>query len=221
MAINPIFLVDLIKALGMTSACAFSMFLILFWVISYDSIATCPPMQGHFEIYGNEIRLLDRCLKDLKLKKDDSEDVNELVSKLPIVRVDPAEHLVKNGKYKIEIENFIRCKGGSVPGCFFSPHVIQLLDRSTKGQLVFEKPPSSAHTLVRFSSLTIYKSWDLQLIDTLDYLHSISIVHCNLRTDNFVFSDNGKSEVVCDLESRWRKRSVPEFSFQGGLEDSR
>lgn len=179
-----------------------------------------PPKQGHFQIDGNVIRHLDRCLEHPEPYEDDSEDVSELVSKLPVICVDPAEHFVKKGKYRSEIENLIRCQGGSVPGRILSPHIIQLLGRSAEGQLVFPRLSSSARTLGRFSSLAVYKSWILQLIDALDCLHSVGIVHRDLRADNLVFSADGKRLVVCDLESRWGERSAPEVAFQGGLEDS-
>ncbi|KAJ5591876.1 uncharacterized protein N7459_002245 [Penicillium hispanicum] len=158
-----------------------------------------PPMSGHFEIDGNDVRPLDHCLEHSWLIEDDSEDVSELVSKLPLVCVHPAKHFVKKGKYRSEIEN---------------------LTRSADGQLVFERLSSSARTLGRFSSLAVYKSWILQLIDSLDFLHSIGIVHRDLRADNLLFSDNGERLVVCDLESRWGQRSAPEVAFHGGLEDS-
>lgn len=146
--------------------------------------------------------------------------MSELVSKLPLVRVDPAKHFLKKGKYRSEIENLIRCQGGSVPGHSLSPNIIQLLGRSIDGQLVFEKLSPSPLTLSRFSSLAVYKSWILQLIDALDCLYSLGIVHRDLRSANLLFSDDGERLVVCHLESRWGERSAPEVAFQGGLEDS-
>ncbi|OAA60810.1 Protein kinase-like domain protein [Cordyceps fumosorosea ARSEF 2679] len=146
---------------------------------------------------------------------DDSEDVSELVSKLPLVSVDPAKHFVKKGKYRSEVENLIKCQGGSVPGHPFSPNIIQLLGRSSDGQLVFEKLWSSARTLGHFSSLALYKSWILQLIDALHCLHSVGIIHRDLRTDNLLFSNDGQRLVVCDLESRWGERKAPEVAFKG------
>lgn len=179
-----------------------------------------PPVSGHFEIDGDHIRPLDHCLEHPDPTEDDSEDVTELVSKLPLVRVDPESHFIKNGKYQSEIENLIRCQGGSVPGHRLSPHIVQLLGKSSDGRLVFEKLSSSARTLSRFSSLAIYKSWILQLIDALECLHSLGIVHRDLRADNLLFSEDGNRLVVCDLESRWGERSAPEVAPQGGPEDS-
>lgn len=179
-----------------------------------------PPLSGHFEIDGDDIRPLSCCLEHPELIEDDSEDVSELVTKLPLVRVDPAKHFVKKGKYRSEIENLTRCQGGSVPGHPLSPNIIQLLGRSADGQLVFEKLSSSQGTLGRFSSLAVYRSWILQLIDALDCLHSVGIVHRDLRVANLLFSEDGERLVVCDLEGRWGERWAPEVAFQGGLEDS-
>lgn len=54
----------------------------------------------------------------------------------------------------------------------------------------------------------------------MDFLHSIGIVHRDLRADNLLFSDSGERLVACNLESRWGQRSAPEIAFHGGLEDS-
>jgi hypothetical protein len=109
-----------------------------------------PPMSGHFEIDGDDIHPLDRCLEHPPLLEDDSEDISDLVSKLPLVDVDPAKYFMKKGNYRSEIENLIKCQGDSVPGHPPSPHLIQLLGRSADGKLVFEKLSSSARTLGHF-----------------------------------------------------------------------
>lgn len=139
---------------------------------------------------------------------------------LPLVEIDPAKHFVKKGKYRSEIENLKQCQGGSVPGQTISPHLVQLLGRSDDGRLVFHKLSSCARTLGRFSTLAVYKSWILQLIDGLSALHSVGIVHRDLRADNLVFSEDGKHLAICDLESRWGEREAPEVAFDGGLGDS-
>lgn len=125
------------------SACAFLTFPVLSQAISYGSVATCHLCRA---ILRSDIRPLDRCLEHPGLIEDDSEDVSELVSKLPLVRVHSAKHFLKKGKYRSEIENLTRCQGGSIPGHPLSPHVIQLLGWSADGQLVFEKLSSSAHS---------------------------------------------------------------------------
>ncbi|KAM3497095.1 hypothetical protein MY10362_009539 [Beauveria mimosiformis] len=136
-----------------------------------------PATSGHFEV-----------------DEDDSEDVTELISKPPPVSVNPAKHFQKKAKYRSEVENLIKCQGGSLS--------------------------SSARTLASFSSLAVYKSWILQLIDALHCLRSVGIVHRNLRADNLLLSNDGQRLVVCDLESRWGERKAPEVAFTGGLEDS-
>ncbi|TQV96965.1 serine/threonine protein kinase [Cordyceps javanica] len=179
-----------------------------------------PAMSGHFEVDGDDVRALNCCLEHPEVLEDDSEDVSELVSKLPLVPVNPAKHFVKKGKYRSEVENLIKCQAGSVPGHPHSPNIIQLLGRSSDGQLVFEKLSSSARTLANVSSLAVYKSWILQLIDALHCLHSVGIIHRDLSADNLLFSNDGQRLVVCDLESRWGEREAPEVAFKGGLEDS-
>lgn len=181
-----------------------------------------PALSGHFEIDGDDVRPLDSssCEELPPPTEDDSEDVSESLSKLPRISVDPAKHFVKKSKYRSEIENLLKCQGGSVPGHPLSPNIIQLLGKSAGGQLVFEKLSSSAQTLGGFSSLAVYKSWILQLIHALDCLHSVGIVHRDLRADNLLFSGDGARLVVCDLEGRWGERKAPEVAFHGGLESS-
>ncbi|OAR05684.1 hypothetical protein LLEC1_06410 [Akanthomyces lecanii] len=174
-----------------------------------------PAMSGHFEVDGDDIRPLSCCLEYPEAIEDDSEDVSELVAKLPLISINPAKHFLKKSKYRSEIANLIKCQGHPL-----SLSVVQLLGRSSDGQIVFEKLSSSARTLGGFSSLAVYKSWLLQLIDALHCLHSLGIVHRDLRTNNLLFSNDGQRLVVCDLESRWGERRAPEVAFKGGLEDS-
>lgn len=54
-------------------------------------------------------------------------------------------------------------------------------------------------------------------MDALDCLHSVGIVHRDLRANNFFLSADGKHLVACDLESRGGERSAPEVAFHGGL----
>ncbi|TFB00856.1 hypothetical protein CCMA1212_007397 [Trichoderma ghanense] len=201
----------------MVSACGSLTFLELSQVIYYGNL---PPRLGHFEIDGNDIRPLDRCLEHPEPTEDDSEDVSELLSRLPPVFVDSTKQFLKKCKYRSEIENLIRCQDGAVPGHPISPNIVRLLGRSADGQLVFEKLSSSACTFGRFSSLTVYKRWNLQLVDALACLHSVGIVHRDLRTANLLFSHDGERLVVCDLESRWGEREAPELAFQGGPDNS-
>jgi hypothetical protein len=177
-----------------------------------------PPVSGHFEIEGDVIRSLDKCPDFPPLVEDDFEDVEDLVSQLPVVEVDPSCHFVKKGKYRSEIENLLRCQGGSCPGSVGSQHLIRLLGASSDGQLVFEKLATRGPMLARFSSLGVYKRWILHIIDALNYLHSLGIVHRDLRIDNCLFTPDGSRLVVCDLESRWGQRAASEIAFDGGLD---
>jgi hypothetical protein len=86
--------------------------------------------------------------------------VGELVAKLPLVDMDPKKHFTKQGKYRTEIRNLIKCQGGVVPGGPLSPHIVQLRGRSTDGKLVFDKCRGSAGILGRFSSVSTYKRSD-------------------------------------------------------------
>ncbi|KAK4183564.1 kinase-like domain-containing protein [Podospora australis] len=152
--------------------------------------------------------------------EDDFEDVSDLVAKLPLIQVDPSKHFTKKGKYRSEIENLLKCQGGSCPGTVLSPHLVHLLGASADGQLVFEKLSTRGPVLARFFSLETYKRWILDIIDALSCLHSLGIVHRDLRIDNCLFAQDGSRLVVCDLESRWGQRAAPEIAFDGGVEDS-
>lgn len=179
-----------------------------------------PIRPGHFEIDGDGIRELERCLPHPDFVGDDSEDVSENVASLPLVQVDSACHFLKKPKYNSEIQNLRMCQNGSVPGYSASQNIIRLLGRSSNGELVFEKLRPSQATLALYSSLAIYKTWILQLLDGLECLHSLGIIHKDLRADNLLFSTDASRFIACDLESRWGERQAPEVSPDGGLEDS-
>lgn len=142
-----------------------------------------PAVNGHFEIEGDVIRSLDQCPNHPIEPEDDFEDVSDLIANLPLIDVDPSKHFVKKGKYRSEIENLLKCQGGSCPGTVLSPHLVQLLGTSADGQLVFEKL-STRVVLARFFSLKTYRRWILHIIDALSCLHSLGIVPgiCGLTT---------------------------------------
>ncbi|AEO68438.1 ab076a82-6106-491f-8b61-0ba7eeb2d57e [Thermothielavioides terrestris] len=179
-----------------------------------------PAVDGHYEIEGDVIRNLDECPDYPIEPEDDFEDVSDLIAKLPRIDVDPSKHFLKKGKYRSEIENLLKCQGGSCPGTVLSPHLVRLLGTSADGQLVFEKLSTRGSILGRFHSLETYKRWILHIIDALSCLHSLGIVHRDLRIDNCLFTPDGSRLVVCDLESRWGQRAAPEIAFDGGVDNS-
>ncbi|KAI0102613.1 kinase-like domain-containing protein [Nemania sp. FL0031] len=174
-----------------------------------------PAVSGHFEIEGDIVRPLDRCLDRPIPIADDFEDVSDLVAQLPLVTVNSAVHFTKKGKYRSEIKNLHACQSGSCPGTPLSPHLVRLLGRSREGELVFEKLWPRYVTLPRFFDLGTYKSWLLQIISALDTLHSLGIIHRDLRIENLLFSQDGKHLVICDLEGHWGQRAAPEVARKG------
>ncbi|KAI9814485.1 MAG: hypothetical protein M1832_005891 [Thelocarpon impressellum] len=173
-----------------------------------------PSRSDHFEIDGDEVRTLDY-LEPPEPLEDDFEDVSDLVARLPLIEVDEQQHFLKKGKYRSEIHNLIACQGGSCPGRPRSRHLIQLLGRSGKNELVFENLLSRPFVLPRFSGLATYKRWLLHIVDALETLHSLGIVHRDLRVENLLFSRDGGRLVVCDLEGRWGRRAAPEIAPEG------
>jgi serine/threonine protein kinase len=175
-----------------------------------------PALNGDYEITGNQIHPL----KHAPLPPDpddDSEDLTAILTSLPVVKVDSNKHFVKKGKCKSEIWNLLKCQGGSCPGVPKSTHIIQLLGRSFDGELVFERF-KSRYVLAFVHTLTVYKCWILQLISGLKCLHSLGIIHRDLRIDNLVFSSDGSRLLICDLEGRWGNRLAPEVPRQPVLD---
>ncbi|CAG7918159.1 unnamed protein product [Penicillium olsonii] len=162
---------------------------------------------GNHEIIGNQVRPFE-CPPLPEEDEDDSEDLNPILASLPLIDVN-TKHFVKQGKYKTEIENLLKCQGGTCPGVPKSAHIIPLLGKSPEGGLVFErfKP---RYILAFIYPLAIYKDWILQIISGIKCLHSQGIIHRDLRIDNLVFS--GFRVLICDLESRWGNRLAPEIS---------
>ncbi|KAK4040151.1 kinase-like domain-containing protein [Parachaetomium inaequale] len=85
-----------------------------------------PAVKGHYEIEGDVIRSLDKCPNHPTEPEDDFEDVSDLTAKLPLIDVDSSKHFTKKGKYRSEIENLLKCQGGSCPGALLSPHLLIL-----------------------------------------------------------------------------------------------
>ncbi|KAJ6027486.1 uncharacterized protein N7446_003922 [Penicillium canescens] len=171
---------------------------------------------GNYEIIGDEIRLLED-VPPLPELDDDSEDLDTTLASLPVVEVDSSRHFVKKGKYKSEIDNLLKCQGGSCPGVPKSSHIIQLLGKSPEGWLVFDKY-KPRYVLGYIYPLSVYKNWILQIVSGMKWLHSLGIVHRDLRIDNIVFSSDTSRVLICDLESRWGNRLAPEISREPVLD---
>ncbi|KAG6367252.1 hypothetical protein INS49_001438 [Diaporthe citri] len=162
-----------------------------------------------YDIVGDEVRQL-QAAPPLPDDRDDAEDTSEMLAVLPVVEVDPAIHFAKKGKYASEIRNLLACQGGSCPGVPKSDHVIQLLGKSRAAELVFNKF-TPRYVFGQVYPLATYKTWILQVIDGLRCLHSVEIVHRDLRIDNLVVAESSRL-VIIDLESRWGNRLAPEVS---------
>ncbi|KAI1172768.1 kinase-like domain-containing protein [Nemania sp. FL0916] len=178
--------------------------------------ANLPVREDSYAITGNEIRPLTSLPPLPDSEDDDSEDISDALATLPVVAVDPDKHFLKKGKYASEIDNLLACQGGSCPGTRGSPHIVKLLGRSSQGELVFEKHKPRYILAAAVYPLSVYRAWILQLVDGLRYLHSLDIVHRDLRIDNVLFTFTGHDDdsrlVICDLEGRWGNRLAPEVS---------
>ncbi|KAI1495740.1 kinase-like domain-containing protein [Biscogniauxia marginata] len=179
-----------------------------------------PEVNGHFEVDGDTIRPLDHRLEAPEPIEDDFKQINDLIDSLPLVDIDTVKHFVKKGKYRSEVENCLSVRAAPCPGEPKSHHLNRLLGKSQDGELVFEKLLPCQFAIRKFSALDDFKRWVLDLIDALSCLHSLGIVHRDVRIDNCLFSNDGKRLVLCDLESRWGQRSPPENATQGVLDDA-
>ena len=172
-------------------------------------------LNGNYEILGDEIRVLETVPALPPPLEDDSEDLSAALVSLPVVEPDSSKHFLKAGKYVSEIQNLLKCQGGSCPGTPVSPHIIQLLGKSPDGKLVFNKLNTRA-VLTFIHPLKKYKAWILQVISGLKVLHLLGIIHRDLGIDNTVFSvgDSYHSAFIIDLESRWGNQQAPEVSHE-------
>ena len=169
-----------------------------------------------YEIIGDEIRRIEQAPLPPSEEEDDSDDnesINEALATLPVVQVDSNKHFVKRSRYVSEIQNLLLCQGGTCPGVPKSAHIVHLLGKSTNEELVFQKL-NPRYILATVYPLSVYKAWILQLIDGLRCLHSLAIVHRDLRIENLVFTPDNSRLLICDLESHWGNRQAPEISRQ-------
>ncbi|KAK1658103.1 kinase-like domain-containing protein [Colletotrichum godetiae] len=177
-----------------------------------------PEWKGDFEIVGDQIRPLQQPLPRPQIEPDDLADLDDVFEQLPVVSVDPNKHFTKRCRYESEVRNLLKCQRGSCPGTPISEHIIQLLGRSSDHELVFEKFKPRYLVLGRVHPLSTYINWILQLISGVKTLHSLGIVHRDLRIDNFVFSSDSSQIIIVDLESHWGIRQAPELSRDPDLD---
>lgn len=180
-------------------------------------VQNLPAMEGHFEIWGNRTRKIETPPAPPYFD-DDTEDISTELSLLPVIQVDRSKHFVKKGKYRSEIHNLLECQGGTCPGKPLSPHIVQLLGRSSANELVFDKLFPRYFILPHFCSIAIYKRWILDIIAAFRCLHGLGIVYRDLHIENLLFTKSGDRLVLGDLEGRWGQRSAPEIAREDRLD---
>lgn len=174
-----------------------------------------PEVDGDYEIIGDKLQPLKQAqVIQQEDSDDDSDDIEDVLALLPVVHVDPDKHITKKSRYESEIRNLLMSQGGSCPGVPKSNNIIQLLGRSSQGELVFEKFHSHHFILYSIHPPATYKRWILQIISGLKCLHSLGIIHRDLRINNLVFSADNSRVLIIDLESHWGNRQAPEVSRQ-------
>lgn len=187
-----------------------------------------PAMTGHYEIEGNMIRPLAGAAPEPPTYPPDYDaDVGELVARLPVVEVDPTRHFTKRPKYRSEITHHLLCQGGTCAGSPPSPHLTRLLGRSCAdddddggASLVFDRLLPRYLVLPRFSTAGVYRTWLLHLLDGLQALHALGIVHRDIHLENVLFADDGRTLVLADLEGRWGQRGAPEITQADTLDSA-
>lgn len=182
-----------------------------------------PHRDGDFEIVGGRIQPLHQAppLPDYPEEPEAPDKLSHLLDLLPIVEGDSDQHVTKKVGYASELQNFLACQGGRCPGTPKSEHIIQLRGKIADGKLVFNKYKERYLVLGKIHSLFKYKAWILQLISGLKCLHSLDIIHRDLRIDNLVFTRDKSKVIITTLESHLGNRRAPEFrtKFVGGLDE--
>lgn len=180
--------------------------------------ANPPPRAGFLDVSGNCIRDGGHAPPLPEEVPPDDEDVHEATAKLPVVKFEPQIHFRKRSKYRSETANLLLCQGGSCPGSRLSRHLVQLLGVDSDGLLVFKKLSGWTALEKCLRSIAAYKRCLIQLISGLEALHSVGIVHRDLRLPNLLFDEEEGAVVICDLESRWGNRLAPEIEDTTGYE---
>jgi serine/threonine protein kinase len=119
-------------------------------------------------------------------------EVAAALERLPLVDVDADHHFVKTCYSGSEVANLQRCAG--------SPFTVQLLGRSSAGQLVFAR---HGRDLTRSWPSTVedVKRLLLLVIRALAALHALGVIHRDLVAPNVLLADDGFL-VLCDLEGQ-------------------
>ncbi|KAI9714037.1 MAG: hypothetical protein M1820_000767 [Bogoriella megaspora] len=177
-----------------------------------------PAITTDCEIDGDVIRPLQNPPPPPEPLSDDSRDVSAELELLPTISNIGKEHFVKSPKYENEIFNLLKCQAGKCPGLPLSPNIVQLLGKSNDGKLVFPKYLTPISVVGPVHSICVYKSWILQLLRGVQTLHSVGIIHRDLRIDNIVFSQDRETLIICDLESQWGNRAAPEILHNSKLD---
>lgn len=178
-----------------------------------------PRLDGDHEIVGNEIRSLvgeEAPCPPIETPLDDSEDPADVFTSLPIVDIDIEKHFIKHEVYRREIVNHLRCQGGSCLGTPASPYIARLLGKTQQGHLVFEGL-THGRIFKAFDQLRDYKRWILNLISGLKCLHSLGIIHRNLRLGNLFLRFGGLVKpdlVIGGLGGRGGNDDAPEIPSQ-------
>lgn len=154
--------------------------------------------------------------------EDDSEDLGALFTSLDILSIDSNnmdfdKYYPKEGEYKSEISNRLKCQVGSCPGVPKSPAHHSVTWNIARWEVGFEK--LKPHwILVYIYPLVTNKEWILQVILGLKCLHSVGIVHRDLCVDNLAFTADTTRVLICDLQDRWGNRLAPEVSHKQVLD---
>ncbi|KAF9474081.1 kinase-like protein [Pholiota conissans] len=145
---------------------------------------------------------------------DDLEDCTNEVMQLPLISVvDPEKHFVKSPTYKQEIGYLLQCKG--------SKYIVQLIGRTEKGDLIFDKVDGCLvdSVVTRNTNKTriqTIKKWMLDIIDGLIYLHSMGIVHRDLVSRNILDPGLDASLIICDLQCLNASALCSPYELDGG-----